>query len=115
MTEALAIKPEKGKKPIIRRFLALLRKNKDMRRLGLILRAFERRWLKSQNRHKVAVASAATLSKSVHEEILRLTGRESLLTETVDAGLLAGIRITVDDELLIDASAQRQVNRIFAR
>ena len=80
----------------------------------MIERAFERRWLKIHNRRKVAVEAAAPLSRDTQREILRLTGKQVLLEETANAGLLAGIRIIVDEELLIDASARRRIGVILA-
>lgn len=112
---ALAGKPERKRKVIIRRFLAILRKNRDMRRLDFILASAERQWLKERGLAKVAIASASPLNKSVRDEIVKVLDRKAITAQSVEPQLLAGIRILIDDDLLIDASARRALSRLFAR
>lgn len=115
LTEALADAPAAERPAMIRRFLALMRKNRDTRRLGAIMRRTEKQSLADQGLHKVAVASASPLSSKIKIDIERALEKKPLWEETVDPALLGGIRILIDDELLIDASARRRLDRMFAR
>lgn len=122
---------------LIRRFLHLLQKNRDAKLLAAIIRKTERRWFGDQNLHKVAVASASPLTLAVKKEIEaaldspphlltecpyppctypkgRCGGKKPVWEETIDPSLLGGIRILIDDETLIDASARRRLDRMFS-
>ena len=98
---------------LIRRFMVALRKNRDTRRLGAILRKVEKKLLADQGLQKVSVTSASPLAPAVKKEIAATLEKKPLWEETVDPSMLAGIRILIDDELLIDASARRRLDRIF--
>lgn len=113
LAELLADAPRHRAAAIIRNALAILRKNKDMRFLGRIVRAAERAWLQRHGMRKIAVASASGVPQTVKKEIEAALGAKTLWEETVDSRILGGIRIVVDDELLIDASAQRRLGRMF--
>ncbi len=137
LTEALADVPAAKRPATIRRFLALLRKNRDMRRLATILRKVEKQSLADQGLRKVALVSAEPMPTRVKKEIAaaldlpphlpvenkqggdesssrRWGGKKPLWEETVDPAMLGGIRILIDDELLIDASARRRLDRMFS-
>lgn len=112
---ALEQKPEKKRAEIIGGFLRLLARNKDTRRLGLILGAAERIRLKKQGLSRVSVTSASPLAKKARDSITGLAGRKAVIEESADPGLLAGIRITIDDEVLIDASGRRRLAEMLQK
>lgn len=99
---------------MIRRFFGLLRKNKDTKLLGAIIRKIERRWFGSQKLHKVAVASVSPLTPAVKKEIEAALEKKPVWEEKIDPSLLGGMRVLIDDEFLIDASARRRLNRMFS-
>ncbi|MBI2053225.1 MAG: F0F1 ATP synthase subunit delta [Candidatus Sungbacteria bacterium] len=116
--EALAgalAEAETDKRPsMIRRFLGMIRKNKDAKLLAAIVRKTERRWLADKNLHKVAVTSASPLTAAVKKEIEAALEKKPLWEEKTDPAILAGMRILVDDELMIDASARSRLDRMFS-
>lgn len=114
LTSALADAPSDKRSLMIRRFLHLLRKNKDTRRLGAIVRKVEKQSLADQGLQKIALISASPVAPATKKEIEKILSRKPLWEETVDPMMLGGIRILVDDELLIDASARRRLDRMFA-
>lgn len=59
------------------------------------------------------IASAAPLSAERRRAIGRSLGKKAVVSETVDPRLLGGIRILIDDELLIDATASRRLADMF--
>ena len=113
LMDALADAKPTMRPAMIRRFLTLLRKNKDTRRLGAILRKAEKQSLADQGLHKVALTSASALAPKVKKEIAATLDKKPLWEETVDPALLGGIRILINDDLLIDASARRRLDRMF--
>mgnify|MGYP003394656396 FL=1 len=62
---------------------------------------------------KVRIESAAPVSAQLKKEISEILGKKIVLEEKTRPDLLAGIKILVDDELLIDATGKRQLERIF--
>ena len=115
LTQALGKKSKEERGTIIRRFVQILRRNRDLRRLDLILASVERQWLKERSFAKVAIASASPLTKKIRDEITRAFDRKAIMTQSVEPQLLAGIRILIDDDLFIDASARRALSQLFTR
>ncbi|MBI2640515.1 MAG: F0F1 ATP synthase subunit delta [Candidatus Sungbacteria bacterium] len=111
----LALEEKSGSKrsETIRRFLFIVRKNKDWSKLGRIVKEAEKQSLKKQGIKKVEVESAAPLSRAVKKEIEKIIGAKVVLEEKVRPEVLAGIKVLVDDEILIDASGISQVERMF--
>ena len=112
---ALKNKSATDRKEIIKRFLIILRKNRDGARLKLILQETERQHLKDMGLKKVEVVSAGGLSSKVKKEMGEILGGKILWQESVESKLLAGLRILIDEENLIDASASRFLNKIFVK
>ena len=114
---ALAPAAAAARPQMIRRFLALLQKNKDAKLLGAIMHKTERRWLAGQRLYKVAVESASPVTPAIKKEIeaaLLMMNKKPMWEERIDPSLLGGIRILIDDEFLIDASARRRLNRMLS-
>lgn len=98
---------------MIRRFLLLLRIHSASGNLSRILSAVEKFYCRSRGLRKIAVETSSGLSNTARGEIRKIFGENIVLDEVVLPELLAGIRITVDDELLIDASGKRQLEYLF--
>ncbi|MBI2121540.1 MAG: F0F1 ATP synthase subunit delta [Candidatus Sungbacteria bacterium] len=108
-------KSEKERKEILKRFVDVLAKNRDMARLGAILREIEREFLKKSGRKKIWVESVSPVSDDLRQEIEKTVAGKTYLYEKINPSLLAGLRILINDELLIDASAKRQIDKLFLK
>lgn len=106
-------KTKKKREEVLRHFFSLLRKNRDTGRLSAILREVERIHLRKEGLKKVEIESAAPLTREIKKETSRLMGGKAFLREYVKPDLLAGAKILVNDELLIDASARRRLRQLF--
>lgn len=115
LVAALREKSDSEQRETARRFFVLLHRHGLWSRRLLILKEVERQFLKEHDARKVAVAAALPLSSKTRREIERTVGKNIFWQETVEPELLAGIKILVDDEILIDASAKRYVKRLFTR
>lgn len=112
---ALEGAPAGRRTDVMRRFFAVLRRHKSMGRLDAIVREVEKISLQKRGVRKVVVESAAPLSEKTKKEIQERVGKKLQFFEKVEPELLAGIRILIDNDTLIDASGKRQVERMFIK
>ena len=115
LKEALKGKSEKERKEILKRFLLLLRKNHAGANLVQILQKYEYFLLKESGLSKVVIESTDSISAEMRREINKAMGGKAALREKINPKLLGGITILINDEVLIDASASHQLEKLFAR
>lgn len=108
-------KSEPQRREATRRFLSILQKNGDSPKLQTILRILEKKYLHKEGLKKVSLEYAGRLSPDTKKDIEKILGRKIIITERKNPDLLAGIKILVNDEILIDASAKRQMDKLFRR
>lgn len=113
--KVLAVAPEKEQKKILKRFLSLLIQKGDTARLGFVLREVERQYLQSTRMKKVAVETPDVLSRAAEKNIKDIVGGGLILQQKINPALLAGIKILINDELLVDASAETRLKRLFKK
>jgi F0F1-type ATP synthase delta subunit len=98
---------------VVARFLALVEKNGDARKLPIILEYIEREAARERGDRYVVVTSARPLSKKHLSELqAKFSERDTVRTE-VDPSLIAGVRVTVDGEWVVDASLERKLRKLF--
>lgn len=112
---ALKNVPVSKQKELMRQFAALLTRHRMSAKSGLIVAAYEKIVLRESGMRKVNIESAAPVTERLKKEIGKILGEKIFIQEETHPELLAGIKILVDNELLIDASAKRQVERIFEK
>ena len=112
---ALEGKTFEEKKAITRRLLSILTREQALGRSRELFRSIRHAHLKHLGRREATLESAAPLPKHAREEIARALGKHTSITVAVRPELLAGIKITIDDETLIDASGKRLVDTMFTR
>lgn len=113
LNAAIKNKDAKDRKEIVRRFLGILSKNRDSVKLGRILKDLEMQHLRESDLRKVKIESASPLSSKVRSEIKDIFKKDIYLEEEINPKLLAGLRILVDEELFIDASAKRRIGEML--
>ena len=94
-------------------FAELLKKHRMLAKADSIMRIVERRLAKRAGATRVILESADAPSESLRKEVADLFDGKAWLEEKVRPELLAGIRILVDDETLVDASGKRRLAEIF--
>ena len=97
----------------IKRFFEMLQRNHATSRMGRIVEQFEKYSLKTNNMVKVEVQSASPLTDEIREQIRKGLKKDVVLDEMVDPELLAGIKMVVNNEILIDASAKRHIESML--
>lgn len=115
--EALAevIGKEPAEKSVRANLLALLRKNGDMGQLPRILTETERLLMRRSGRRRVTIETARPPTPASRTAIKKLLRPDDLVEERIAPGLVAGVRMTVDDELQWDGSLARKIRTIFAQ
>ncbi|OGZ96570.1 MAG: hypothetical protein A3J10_01055 [Candidatus Sungbacteria bacterium RIFCSPLOWO2_02_FULL_54_10] len=86
------------------------RATKDIDR---VVREAGRRMRRKEEISAADVESAAPLSAKHLHSIKRMLGPKSAIIEKVNPHLLAGTRIIIDEETLIDATALRRLTTLF--
>lgn len=106
-------KPEVVQQRLLRRFLVLVGQKGDGRRLGLILKEVEKQTLHEQGLKKVLVETTDPITIQIKKGIEAVLGKSILIQEKINPRLLAGIKILINDEILVDASAESQLRKLF--
>jgi F0F1-type ATP synthase delta subunit len=94
-------------------FIAIVRKNGDEAHLKKILEEASRFARGKSGMRKVVVASARALNPSQEKTIGQFVKKEDIVVRQIDPGLIAGIRITVNDELQFDGSLKNKLNKVL--
>ena len=113
LNSALKGKEAAERKKVVGRFLNILRKHRDSARLGRILKEVELLYLKESGLRKVRVEAASPVTDDIRQKVKEILGGKIYLEEEVNPELLAGLRILVDEELFIDASAKRRIGEML--
>src|SRR3989344_4075144 len=110
---AIADKSYEARRKILRHFLSLVSKKGDSARLGLIIRETEKQYLRHAGLKKVILESPEKVPAGIKKEVEKILGKGLLIQEKINPRILAGIRILVNDALLLDASAEAQLRKLF--
>jgi F0F1-type ATP synthase delta subunit len=60
----------------------------------------------------VVLTSARTLEKSVIADVKKKVGENSGITEVVDPKVLGGVRILINDEIVIDGTLKTRIQKM---
>lgn len=113
LLDALENKSVHEKRSIFRRFLYILYKNGAFKNLPIILKEFEAENYRRVGLKKVELESADALSPQLLTDIKSIFSNKVIVYTKVKPEILAGLKIILDNELLIDASAKSRVDKIF--
>lgn len=94
-------------------FLALVKKNGDGSMLAKIIAHADSLYMKKGDRRSVIVESARPLSRSAHADIAKHLEKKDIVEEKINPELIAGVRITVNNEHELDMSFSSKVNQLF--
>ncbi len=103
------------RRAVIKRFLETLRHHQKTHWLKAILHEAEMQERAARGIKKIMIMSASPLPKTVHKKIASLFSGKAHIEEKIAPELFAGISIFIDEELLIDASAQNALRLMFRK
>lgn len=114
LCEAMAItKTSQEKEKAMKELLRIVLLNGDQSKLKEILVRVEEIILKKAGIKKIIVETARPLAKQNIMLIRSLVKPSDLLVEKIDSSLIAGIKITVNEDLQLDGSLSGKLNQIF--
>ena len=96
---------------VVKSFAKILVGNYDkalLPKIAMQLKKLERAKL---GRHDVVLTSASPLEKGVVAEVKKKVGENSGITEVVDPQVLGGLKVLINDELVIDGTLRTRIDR----
>jgi F0F1-type ATP synthase delta subunit len=96
---------------VVKGFVKMLVGNYDKALLPKILMQFKKLERTKAGRHEVVLTSARPLEKSVIADVKKKVGENSGITEVVNPKVLGGVRILINDEVVIDGTLKRKIER----
>ncbi|MDZ4285715.1 MAG: F0F1 ATP synthase subunit delta, partial [Candidatus Sungbacteria bacterium] len=100
-------------KKIVKRFAEMLIKDRAAVKLPAICMAYEKLQQKKQGIHSVRLETVAPATEKLKNEIHAILGKEINFEEVVNPHLLGGVKILLDNEILIDASAKHHIDTML--
>ncbi len=113
LAEVVTDPKKKNEGEIIRNFLALIGKNGDEAHLPKIIEEASRLAREKSGTRKVTIASARPLKESQKEYLRHFKEKNDLIEERIVPDLIAGIKVTVNDELQFDGTLKAKLDRMF--
>lgn len=112
----VAVKPLSAaeEKRAIENFLAFIRKNGDWGAIGKILATTEKILREKTGRRKFVFETARPLGKLLERLRKELTKSHDVVEEKLNPSLIAGVKITMNDEIEFDGSLQHKLDKLFS-
>ena len=99
---------------IIKNFIEEVRRNGHWPRRHQIAAECERAWRQRHNQPLLVVESARALNAAQKAHLEKSLGKKHDIEERVRPELIAGVRLTLDDEMQLDHSLAHLLNEVFA-
>ena len=110
--DALADAKAGERDSVVRRFAQTVVKNYDRAQLPKIMMQLKKLERAKAGRHEVVLTSARPLTREIVSEIKHKVGNSSGITEIVDPEVLGGLKVLINDELVIDGTYKTRVARL---
>jgi len=98
-----------------KRLITVAKKNGDHSNLISIIREAERIIRKETEVRKIHFETARATAPDLFEKFRTAFRAEDVIETSVNPSLLAGVRITINDEEMIDATLQGRMKRLFKK
>lgn len=103
----------KEDKVVFSNFLKVVKKNGDQKILPKILNAFKKIEIKKKGGSHIKIEFAHEPEAAQLKSITKEFGSHDLIETTTNPSLVAGVRITFDEEREIDNSLARKLHKLF--
>ena len=114
LASALEDKTPTERKHIAARLFRHMTEARALKYLPRVVQEAERILRRKQGIHMAEVETPAPLSTAHRRSIERALGSKAIITEKINPLLLAGVRMVIDEETLIDATASRRLETLFS-
>jgi F0F1-type ATP synthase delta subunit len=113
LAEAIVGAKEKDGENIVKNFLALVRRNGDEPFLKKILAEADRFVREAEGIRKVTAEFAREPQGQARTFLKAFMKPGDVLEEHIDPRLIAGVKITVDDDMQLDGSLKGKLDKLF--
>jgi len=110
LADILAKKPADIQQ-LTERFLTLLQSNGDLQKADAIIEATQKELLRQSGNKTVRIETARTVNDSALRK--RWVKKGDIVETIVHPELIAGVRVTVNDERQLDVSLKKQLETLF--
>ncbi len=97
---------------VVRGFAVRLTGNYDRALLPKIIMQLKKLERTKAGKHEVVLTSARPLEKQVLAEIKQKVGEKSHIREVVDTTVLGGVKILINDEVVIDGTYRARIQKV---
>ena len=97
-------------------FLAYVKEKNNTPLLGKIVRELERKWRKDMRNIRIETGRKSKERDQAKErmrEMLERKGIAARVTENINPHIISGVKVTIDDNYLIEASLEGALNQMF--
>lgn len=108
-------KSDEEQKRIVKRFVELLVRHQATGKTHAICEGYEKLVLQKEGMRSVRLETTGGVSEKLKNEIHSILGKHIYIEEVANPDLLGGVKIIIDNEILIDASARRQMEDLFIK
>lgn len=115
LLEACDNKTDMEQKKIVKRFAELLVRHQATGKTHAICAAYVKLELRNKGMRSVRLETASAASEKIKTQIHEILGKNIQIEEVTNTHLLGGVKIMIDNEILIDASAQRRIGDLFIK
>jgi F0F1-type ATP synthase delta subunit len=98
---------------IVKNFATLVQKNGDGAKWNAILTESAKFLREKEGRRRVMIETARPLDAKIRKQLHGSIRPEDIVEESINPSLVAGVRITVNDEEQFDASLARRLQKLF--
>jgi F0F1-type ATP synthase delta subunit len=96
---------------VVRGFAKMVAGNYDRALMPKILMQLKKLERTKAGKHEVVLTSAKPLEKSVVAQVKQKVGEKSDIREVIDPSVLGGVKILINDEVVIDGTLKARVVR----
>jgi len=105
--------PKTREEQIIKNFLKIVQKNGDLGKIGKIAELAEKLLLQKTGRNKWVVELARAQKSDLRKIFENIIGADDIFEQKINPELIAGIKITKNDERQFDGSLKRKINKMI--
>ncbi len=110
---ALKEKTDSGIEKCIQNLLALVRQNRDQRKLSEIILLSEKIIGQKTGNRNLLIETARAISKENEGIISSFIKKTDMVKRKISPEIIGGIKVTIDDELQLDESFSKKIKNIL--
>ena len=94
-------------------FLKFLEKNGDMGKIEKIIDSAKNLFVKKTGKKRIVFETARNIKENSKNLLKSLIKEGDIVEEKINPGIIAGVKITVNDERQLDASILNKIKKLF--